>query len=138
NISDMGFGYSQVLPIVTAIWLETERRIASPRRPITFIIEQPELHLHPSYQNNLAKIFAKVVTTAKSNNIDLKIIFETHSQTMIEALGECIEDNMGLSENDVSILIFEKNDKQQTIVQKSYFNEDGFLQSWPVGFFSGR
>ncbi|ENE5708076.1 DUF3696 domain-containing protein, partial [Salmonella enterica subsp. enterica serovar Bareilly] len=53
-------------------------------------------------------------------------------------LGECIEDNMGLSENDVSILIFEKNDKQQTIVQKSYFNEDGFLQSWPVGFFSGR
>lgn len=68
----------------------------------------------------------------------MKIIFETHSQTMIEALGECIEDNMGLSENDVSILIFEKNDKQQTIVQKSYFNEDGFLQSWPVGFFSGR
>ncbi len=138
NISDMGFGYSQVLPIVTAIWLETERRAGSPRRPITFIIEQPELHLHPSYQHNLAKIFAKVVTKAKENNVDLKIIFETHSQTMIEALGECIEGDVGLSENDVSILVFEKNSKQQTIVTKTYFNEDGYLQNWPVGFFSGR
>ncbi|MEL5379565.1 MULTISPECIES: DUF3696 domain-containing protein [Serratia] len=138
NISDMGFGYSQVLPIVTAIWLETERRATTPRKPITFIIEQPELHLHPSYQHNLARIFAKVATKAKENKIDLKIIFETHSQTMIEALGECIEDNTGLSEDDISILVFEKNEKQQTIVKKSYFNEDGFLQNWPVGFFSGR
>nr|WED70212.1 DUF3696 domain-containing protein [Pectobacterium colocasium] len=138
NISDMGFGYSQVLPIVTAIWLETERRANLPRKPITFIIEQPELHLHPSYQHNLARIFSKVVTKAKDNKIDLKIIFETHSQTMIEALGECIEDNTGLLEDDVSILVFEKNEKQQTIVTKSYFNEDGFLQNWPVGFFSGR
>jgi len=138
NISDMGFGYSQVLPIVTAIWLETERRSMTPRKPITFIIEQPELHLHPAYQHNLAIIFAKVVSKAKESGVDLKIIFETHSQTMIEALGECIEDKSGLSENDVSILVFEKNEKHQTIVEKSYFNEDGFLQNWPVGFFSGR
>ncbi|AIU87103.1 MULTISPECIES: DUF3696 domain-containing protein [Pectobacterium] len=138
NISDMGFGYSQVLPIVTAIWLETERRATAPKKPITFIIEQPELHLHPSYQHNLARIFAKVVTKAKDNKIDLKIIFETHSQTMIEALGECIEDNTGLLEDDISILVFEKNEKQQTIVTKSHFNKDGFLQNWPVGFFSGR
>lgn len=138
NISDMGFGYSQVLPIVTAIWLETDRKTTAMRRPITFIIEQPELHLHPAYQHNLAKVFAKVVTKAKANNIDLKIIFETHSQTMIEALGECIEDNLGLSEDDVSILVFEKNEQQHTIVKKSYFDEDGFIQNWPIGFFSGR
>ncbi|HEP1064739.1 DUF3696 domain-containing protein [Klebsiella aerogenes] len=138
NISDMGFGYSQVLPIVTAIWLETERRALNSRKPITFIIEQPELHLHPSYQYNLAKIFAKVVTQAKENNIDLKIIFETHSQTMIEALGECIENNIGLSQDDISVLVFEKNSLQQTIVRKSYFDEEGFLQNWPVGFFSGN
>lgn len=138
NVSDMGFGYSQVLPIVAAIWLETERRVSNPRRPITFIIEQPELHLHPSYQHNLAKIFAKVVSKAKDNKIDLKIIFETHSQTMIESLGECIEANMGLSEDDVSILVFEKNARQQTIVKKTYFDENGYLQNWPVGFFSGR
>ncbi len=138
NVSDMGFGYSQVLPIVTAIWLETERRTTSYRNPITFIIEQPELHLHPSYQNNLARIFAKVITKAKENNVDLKIIFETHSQTMIEALGEYIEENEGLLEDDISILVFEKNEAQQTIVKNSYFDENGFLQNWPVGFFSGK
>lgn len=137
NISDMGFGYSQVLPIVTAIWLETERRTIGPKKPITFIIEQPELHLHPAYQRNLAKIFATVVSKAKLNNIDLKIIFETHSQTMIEALGECIEENTGLLPDDISVLVFEKNGKQQTIVEKSYFDENGYLQNWPVGFFSG-
>ncbi|HGF6562461.1 DUF3696 domain-containing protein [Providencia sp. wls1922] len=138
NISDMGFGYSQVIPIVTAIWLETERRTITQKKPITFIIEQPELHLHPSYQHNLAKIFAKVVTKAKENKVDLKIIFETHSQTMIEALSECIEDDTGLTEDDVSILVFEKNEKQQTVVRKSYFDEEGTLQNWPIGFFSGR
>lgn len=138
NISDMGFGYSQVLPIVTAIWLETERRISSPKKPITFIIEQPELHLHPSYQYNLAKIFAKVITKAKENKIDLKIIFETHSQTMIEALGEYIEDGIGLCQEDVSILVFEKDETQQTLVRSSYFDEDGTLKNWPIGFFSGN
>lgn len=138
NISDMGFGYSQVLPIVTAIWLETDRKNTPIRKPIIFIIEQPELHLHPAYQHNLAKVFAKVITKAKASKIELKIIFETHSQTMIEALGECIEDETGLSEEDVSILVFEKNEQQHTIVKKSYFDENGYIQNWPIGFFSGR
>nr|WP_255425020.1 DUF3696 domain-containing protein [Providencia sp. wls1943] len=57
---------------------------------------------------------------------------------MIEALSECIEDNTGLTEDDVSILVFEKNEKQQTVVRKSYFDGEGTLQNWPIGFFSGR
>ncbi|HDX7867541.1 TPA: DUF3696 domain-containing protein, partial [Escherichia coli] len=59
-------------------------------------------------------------------------------QTMIEALGEYIEENESLSQDDISILVFEKDDKQQTIVKKSYFDENGFLKNWPVGFFSGK
>lgn len=140
NISDMGFGYSQVLPIVTAIWLETERRTNNyPSAPITFIIEQPELHLHPSYQYNLAKTFAKVISKAKKTNIDLKIIFETHSQSMIEALGECIEDGqIDIHPEDISILVFDKNDDNSTKVTKSYFDANGYLENWPIGFFSGQ
>ncbi len=45
---------------------------------------------------------------------------------MIEALGEYIEENESLSQDDISILVFEKDDKQQTIVKKSYFDENGF------------
>lgn len=140
NISDMGFGYSQVLPIVTAVWLETERSKSYLKPSITFIIEQPELHLHPSYQYTLAKTFAKVVAKAKkSDNIDLKIIFETHSQSMIEALGECIEDDsIALTSDDVSVLVFEKDDENSTQVTTSYFDDGGMLMNWPIGFFSGR
>jgi AAA15 family ATPase/GTPase len=140
NISDMGFGYSQVLPIVTAIWLETERRTNNfPRTPITFIIEQPELHLHPSYQYNLAKTFAKVISKSKKSNLDLKIIFETHSQNMIEALGECVEDDeIDVNSEDISILVFDKNDDNSTKVTKSYFDSNGYLENWPIGFFSGQ
>ncbi|HAX1920947.1 TPA: DUF3696 domain-containing protein, partial [Escherichia coli] len=54
------------------------------------------------------------------------------------ALGEYIEENENLSQDDISILVFEKDEKQQTIVKKSYFDENGFLQNWPVGFFSGK
>lgn len=139
NIRDMGFGYSQVLPIVTAIWLETERGNNYRRLPITFLIEQPELHLHPSYQYSLAETFARVVSKAKEREIDLKIIFETHSQSMIEALGECIErDDVNISADDISILVFDKSDEKHTAVTSSYFNEDGYLTNWPIGFFSGR
>ncbi|WP_337018123.1 DUF3696 domain-containing protein [Leclercia sp. AS011] len=140
NISDMGFGYSQVLPIVTAIWLETERRVNNlPKTPITFIIEQPELHLHPSYQYNLAKTFAKVVAKAKKSELDLKIIFETHSQNMIEALGECVEDeNLAFKADDISILVFDKDEENSTKVTKSYFDDNGYLENWPIGFFSGQ
>lgn len=140
NISDMGFGYSQVLPIVTAIWLETERRSNNYlKAPITFIIEQPELHLHPSYQYNLSKTFTKVISKAKNSDLDLKIIFETHSQNMIEALGECVEDDsIDIKAEDISILVFDKNEDNSTKVTKSYFDENGFLENWPIGFFSGQ
>lgn len=138
NISDMGFGYSQVLPIITAIWIETENRENRGNRPITFIIEQPELHLHPAYQHNLAKIFAKVAAKAKENDIPISIIFETHSQNMIEALGECVESHdINISCDDISILVFDKDDNNKTSVRKSSFDENGFLTNWPIGFFSG-
>ncbi|AVF35091.1 DUF3696 domain-containing protein [Rahnella sikkimica] len=139
NISDMGFGYSQVLPILTAIWMETERKKAIKDKKIIFIIEQPELHLHPAYQHTLAKIFAKVIAKAKENSINIQIIFETHSQNMIESLGECIEDkSIDITPDDISIIIFDKENGKSTNTSISTFDDDGMLNNWPIGFFSGR
>lgn len=57
---------------------------------------------------------------------------------MIDTLGDCIE-NKELNANDVNIVLFEKEkDKNNTIVNFSNFNSEGFLESWPIGFFSGR
>ncbi|WP_074010462.1 AAA family ATPase [Yersinia intermedia] len=138
NISDMGFGYSQVLPIILSIWIEAERK-SSRRQPSIFIIEQPELHLHPAYQHKLANLFARVIKKAKDNQSNIKIIFETHSQTMINALGICVEDeDIGLDKNDISIIIFDKNNEEGTTIEVATFNNEGYLNNWPAGFFSGR
>ncbi|MDN3440952.1 AAA family ATPase [Psychrobacter sp. APC 3279] len=141
NINDMGFGFSQILPIVASIWMETSKPKNGSRIrniSIIFAIEQPELHLHPEYQAKLAKMFVLVINAAKEKNISLKIIFETHSNTMIDTLGDCIEDG-DLEAQDVNIVLFAKEfNSSTTNIKFSHFNNDGFLEEWPIGFFSGR
>ena len=139
NINDMGFGFSQILPIVASIWVEIFRK-KNPKnsnRNMIFAIEQPELHLHPEYQSRLAVLFSKVVTFAHENDIGLKIIFETHSKTMVDALGDCVEDGIIPHEN-INIVVFNKDKKNNTRANFSNFSKDGFLVSWPTGFFAGR
>jgi predicted ATP-dependent endonuclease of OLD family len=142
NINDMGFGFSQILPIVASIWMETSSNSRKTRRnsnkQLIFTIEQPELHLHPEYQAKLSRMFASAINTAKESGIDLIILFETHSKTMIDTLGDCIEDNV-LTNEDVNIVLFEKNiDISSSQIRFSNFSKDGYLEKWPVGFFSGR
>lgn len=142
NINDMGFGFSQILPIVASIWMESSGHkrtgLRQKNSEIIFAIEQPELHLHPEYQGRLARMFVSVINTAKKNDLSLKIIFETHSQIMVDTLGDCIEDEL-LKSQDVNIVLFEKEiNSSTTKIKFSHFNEEGFLKEWPVGFFSGR
>ncbi|MGL5217799.1 MAG: AAA family ATPase [Aeromonas hydrophila] len=139
NINDMGFGFSQILPIVASIWVEIYRKkhVKNSNKHMIFAIEQPELHLHPEYQARLAILFAKVISFASKNDINIKIIFETHSKTMIDALGDCVEDKI-IPHEDINIVVFNKDSNNDTRAKFSNFSEDGFLVSWPTGFFAGR
>lgn len=139
NINDMGFGFSQILPIVASIWVEVFRKKGAKDAAtcMLFAIEQPELHLHPEYQSRLAILFAKVIQQANLNKLKVKIIFETHSKTMIDALGDCVEDNI-ISNEDINVVLFSKDKMNDSRTHFSYFDEEGFLTSWPVGFFTGR
>ncbi|MGR5475212.1 AAA family ATPase [Vibrio astriarenae] len=138
NISDMGFGFSQILPIVASIWNETQERpsVRSSSEYITFVIEQPELHLHPQFQNLLAKAFAKVISITKNNKTKIRILFETHSNVMVDALGEAISDGI-IDKENVNIVIFNKKNGI-TRTKVATFDEDGYLSNWPIGFFSGH
>ncbi|MBB1321515.1 AAA family ATPase [Shewanella sp. SR43-8] len=143
NINDMGFGFSQILPIVASIWLETTNlarlnRRNSPKKQLIFAIEQPELHLHPEYQAKLATMFSKIVHASKSQNINLSIIFETHSKTMVDTLGDNIEDGI-INKDDINIALFEKCEtSNSSIVKFASYDDEGNLDNWPIGFFSGR
>ncbi|AYH01145.1 DUF3696 domain-containing protein [Pectobacterium parmentieri] len=136
NINDMGYGFSQVLPIIMSIWLEINTSSDNDEEVI-FVIEQPELHLHPAYQSKVAHLFAKVVNSISGTGRSIKFIFETHSQSMIDAIGDCIQQKI-ISKDDVNIMIFEKNKDTGSTASTAQFDDEGYLVNWPVGFFSGE
>lgn len=146
NLSDTGFGYSQVLPIITQLWvLSTKARDKNSLYydvdadiPVVVAIEQPELHLHPAVQAKLAKAFIASIELAKKNGYQLRILLETHSETIINYLGREIARGK-LNKEDVSVILFEKeNYAGFTSVRNSGYDQDGFLENWPYGFFAAE
>ncbi|MEC6897304.1 AAA family ATPase [Photobacterium piscicola] len=141
NIADMGFGFSQILPIIVQLWSVSsgyEQSIRGGRSslPYIFAIEQPELHLHPRMQANLADVFASSISLANDNKIDLRLIIETHSSAMISKFGDSIVLNELNTEN-ISIIVFDQERKsRRTKISYSTFNDDGELDNWPNGFFN--
>ncbi|MCZ8533034.1 AAA family ATPase [Psychrobacillus psychrodurans] len=153
NLADTGFGYSQILPIILVMWQAVqkgEEMAAMPnykkmrlhingRRKINFtiVIEQPELHLHPSLQGTLIDTFAKIIKVSEDIGIDLKIIIETHSETMINRIGQLIATNFEeFNEKLVNVLIFNSSHPYISKIESTGYTEDGYLNSWPIGFFS--
>ncbi|MDX2005386.1 MAG: AAA family ATPase [Meiothermus sp.] len=141
NLADTGFGYSQVLPILTQLWsLVSQGAQAGKQRPqvLTLTIEQPELHLHPMMQAQLADAFIKAVETARHANINLRLMIETHSETFVNRIGNRIAKG-DFSSKDVNVILFEKkNPYDATKIRSSGFDREGYLENWPVGFFEPR
>ncbi len=140
NLADLGVGYSQILPFIIQLWAATERKNRGNRKISNFwnirhtgkcfIIEQPELHLHPAYQ---AKI-ADVISIVSNKNIDnFNIIMETHSPHLIYRFGELIDEGI-LSPDNIQVLIFNEKDGYSE-VDTAYFDDEGVLRNWPAGFF---
>lgn len=140
NIADAGFGISQVLPIITQLWQLTQsrffRRYLSPYESSTYLaIEQPELHLHPRMQGKLSEAFVDVVNQSKKKGDDLKLIIETHSDAIINTFGHLITKGV-LDPDDINVILFERPSfDKASIISTSKYNEKGFLQNWPYGFF---
>ena len=143
NLADTGFGYSQVLPILIQLWFLTTKR-QTPKRaiyrnliirlPLIFAIEQPELHLHPGLQAKLADVFIAAIKLAKERKIDLRLIIETHSEVIINRIGHQIADK-NLNHKDVNTVLFEADSSAlSTKVSFSTYDDDGFLNNWPIGF----
>lgn len=145
NVSDMGFGYSQILPVIVSIWLEIEDKedsdaiIASNywhpkiKQSKTIVIEQPELHLHPALQYKFGSAIAKVINIA--DQLDYNFIIETHSKHLIDAIGEGISQGI-VKESQINVALFEKNSSGVTEVSLAGFDKEGYLVNWPTGFLS--
>ena len=145
NLTDLGFGYTQVLPILTILWKvimvdcingDDESRDICKTHIVA--IEQPELHLHPRYQGLFVKMMERVIDTCKQEKKDIRIIIETHSEIIINRLGKIVaEEQSGIEIGDVNVVVFNgvSEGLKKYVVQTTYDN-DGFIKDWPYGFFS--
>lgn len=116
--SNIGFGYSYILPIVVS------GLIAEPGEVL--IVENPEAHLHPRAQSRLVRFLAKVSQTG------VQVFIETHSDHILNALRIAVYD-MLIKNEEANILYFPP-EIGQPIIQIP-IQEDGRIENWPPGFF---
>lgn len=146
NLTDVGFGYSQVLPIITKLWqciysMNNSKRNMYRYTPVKNLItiEQPELHLHPAMQASVADAIIEATKKAKGQDDErLRFIVETHSQALLNRIGRRIREGR-ISADDVNIIMFNKDfGMKNTEVQQISFNDQGQLEKWPYGFFDPK
>ena len=145
NLADLGFGYSQIIPIFLKIITATknldkngasysQKMSLDFLKGITVIIEEPEANLHPSLQAKFADFLA--LTLKKFPKINF--IVETHSEYLIRKL-QFLTAKGDLKTNDTIIHYF-NNDKYVSIkepkVKQIFINDDGGLtDNFGPGFF---
>ncbi|WP_024300140.1 AAA family ATPase [Methylomicrobium lacus] len=129
SANQLGTGISQVLPLVVASNYDSLGLIG---------IEQPELHLHPRFQVELADLF---LTTRDKHSF----LIETHSEHIVLRLLRRIResnkaktDNNIISPDDISVVYLSPS-PDGTIAERLAITMDGdFEHDWPHGFFDER
>jgi hypothetical protein len=125
DITDVGFGISQVLPVIIQGFLSSNNS--------TTIIEQPEIHLHPKMQADLADLFIDIVNANKKK----KLIIETHSEYILKRLRRRISEGL-ISSDDVSICLFHPLNKDvNPYIENLEIEKKGFFD-WPIDFYGGE
>ena len=98
----------------------------------TIAIEEPEIHLHPSYQSKLAEMFAEAYT-----KYNIHFIIETHSEYLIRKLQVMVADKeFSLISEDVSLNYVDKREDGTSYNKHIIIKEDGDLtDSFGSGFY---
>ncbi len=135
NIMDVGYGVSQILPIVVAVFQDYRANIRRYRGcDNILIIEQPELHLHPAAQTELANLFANCVLH-NNKRLQRKLLIETHSEHLIRKIQVLVAEKT-LSSEMVKIYYVDKNDDGNASISEMKILPNGkFEERWPSGFF---
>jgi predicted ATPase len=121
SIADVGFGVSQIFPII----LEGLRM--SGRN--TLLLEQPEIHLHPNLQMQLADYFIALARSGK------KVIVETHSDHIINRLvRRIVEDETGKLKDLIGIHFISSTDSG-SVCEEVCIDESFGVTNWPIDFF---
>jgi len=137
NLVDVGFGYSEVLPLAAVLWASCIRPTTQQREPAPLVaIEQPELHLHPAHQSKLARMMVEAMQRSRAAGGGSKILVETHSESLINGLGKLVYEDV-IKADDIQIALFDQDEETgQTTVRLAGYRDNGALHDWPYGFLS--
>ena len=147
EIADVGVGISQVIPVLFGCWQAMTGQY-------NIHIQQPELHLHPKLQAQLADVFIKCVNTSESCGI---FLLESHSEHLLLRLLRRIREtnqtenptgnvldigkarSRSLKAGQVSVVYVKKDKDGITTMKPLRLADDGeFIDRWPDGFFTDR
>jgi len=126
DLPDVGFGVSQVLPVLVQCFYAPENSI--------IIMEQPEIHLHPNAQSALADVMIDVINSRENGkDRNIQLIIETHSEHFLRRLQRRIAEDV-LPQEKVSANFANVNTVPAKLepLQIDLF---GNILNWPDNFF---
>lgn len=129
DITDVGFGISQVLPVIVQGFLTKPNSLT--------IIEQPEIHLHPKMQADLADLFIDIISSSQSEKKDKILLIETHSESLLKRLRRRMAEKNNITNKDVAIYFIRnrKSSKGNSTIERIEISETGSFE-WPIEFYS--
>ena len=121
GIADVGFGVSQIFPII----LEGLRM----EKGGTLMLEQPEIHLHPNLQMQMADYFISLALSGK------QVFVETHSDHVINRLVRRIVEDETLNLKDLIGIYFIKPSENGSVYEEINIDDTKGITNWPPDFF---
>jgi predicted ATPase len=118
-LTDVGFGVSQVLPVITLLQYVPEGS--------TVLLEQPEIHLHPLAQAELADVIINAATHRK-----IQVVLESHSEHLLLRLQRRIAEQ-GLESSDLKLYFCDAPDGDSQI-RPLDVDMFGIIDNWPKNF----
>lgn len=126
HLTDVGFGVSQVLPIIVESFYVPAGS--------TVLMEQPEIHLHPRVEAKLADLFVDAVN-ARENGVlrNCQFVIESHSEHLLRRLQLKIAEQ-AVSKDQVALYFVEQGERGATL-REIEVDDYGNITNWPKDFF---
>lgn len=120
NISDVGFGVSQALPVVVAL-------LAAHKGSMVYL-EEPEIHLHPRAQWNMAQLLGQAAARG------VIVVAETHSSLLLQGIQTLVAQRK-LTPSLIKLHWFERGKTGLTKVRSGNLDRQGRFGNWPSDFY---
>ncbi len=127
DLPDVGFGISQVLPVLVQCFFAPKNSI--------ILMEQPEIHLHPLAQSALADVMIDVINSKENReHRNIQLIIETHSEHFLRRLQRRIAEKPDAMKGKVAAYFANVSNTPATL-DPLQIDPYGNITNWPDNFF---